>query len=86
MDKPRMIYGKELAELISQMSLYRKTKPVLAVRLTEDIRLGEGFGSDIKGELTVSSGSWIAHDPENNRTWPISDEIFNSVYEPCPDE
>lgn len=80
MENPRMLMGRELSELIAQMKLYQKIKPILAIQIHEDISLGEGFGGDITGSLTVCAGSWIAHDPENNRTWPISEHIFRKVY------
>lgn len=86
MSEPRMLYGKELVDIISTMRPYKKTKPILAVQIHESIRLGEGFAGEITGELTVVAGSWLAHDPENNRTWPISESIFSKIYEPCDEQ
>lgn len=83
MIRPRMVYGKELADLIAQMKSYKKTKPILAIQISEPIMLGEGFGTDITGELVINAGSWIAHDPENMRVWPISNEVFSKIYAPC---
>lgn len=83
MDNPRMIYGKELADLIAQMKSYKKTKPILAIQISEPIMLGEGLGGEIKGELVIAAGSWLAHDPENMRVWPIGEHVFSNIYAPC---
>lgn len=85
MSNPKILLGESLRMLIKDMSPYKKVSPILAIQIDEDCELGEGFAGEITGSLRVIAGSWIAHDPVNNRTWPISNDIFQKVYRPITD-